>query len=277
MLEFPSGSFVLTVEVVPPRGPDAEPLLASLAPLSSLPLQAFSVATNPVARPHMSALALSSLIRGRTGKPAIPHCTPRDHNRLSLQGLLWGARALGIETVLAATGDRVSLRDRGLTSVDDLDLFGLIGMAVEAGLQVGVVLDPRPERRGLKREVERLRRKVDTGARFVVTQPVYTDGEAVELAEAANTAGVPALLGILPLRTARHAEFLHRKVAGIAVPDEVRARMAAAQDPAAIGLGLAREMLGIARDRFAGACLMPPFGHYEILAELLGRQPASGT
>jgi methylenetetrahydrofolate reductase (NADPH) len=277
MLEFPSGSFVLTVEVVPPRGPDAGPLLASLAPLATLPLQAFSVATNPVARPHMSALALSSLIQGRTGKPAILHCTPRDHNRLSLQGLLWGGRALGIETVLAATGDRVSLREKGLTSVDDLDLFALIGMAVEAGFQVGVVLDPRPERRGLKREVERLRRKVEAGARFAVTQPVYTSGEAFELAEAAAPVGVPVLLGILPLRTARHAEFLHRKVVGIVVPDEVRTRMAAAADPVGTGLELARGMLGVARERFAGACLMPPFGHYELLPELLGRSPARGT
>jgi methylenetetrahydrofolate reductase (NADPH) len=150
----------------------------------------------------------------------------------------------------------------------------LIGMAVDAGLQVGVVLDPRPERSGLKREAERLRRKVEAGARFVVTQPVYTAGDAVELAEAGHAAGVPILLGILPLRTARHAEFLHRKVAGIAVPDAVRARMAAAQDPAATGLELAREMLSVARQQFAGACLMPPFGHYEILAELLGPRPA---
>jgi homocysteine S-methyltransferase len=269
MLEFPSGSFVLTVEVVPPRGPDAGPLLASLAALVSLPFAAFSVATNPVARPHMSALALSSLIQGRTGKPAILHCTPRDHNRLSLQGLLWGARALGIETVLAASGDRVSMRDKGLTSVDDLDLFGLIDMAVRAGLQVGVVLDPRPERRSLKRERQRLRRKVEAGARFAVTQPVYTAGEAAELAAAGYAAGVPVLLGILPLRTARHAEFLHRQVAGIAVPEEIRARMAASADPAALGLELARQMLDLARERFAGACLMPPFGHYEILASLI--------
>lgn len=277
MLEFAPGSFVLTVEVVPPRGPDAGPLLASLAPLASLPIQAFSVATNPMARARMSALALSSLILGRTGKPAILHCTPRDHNRLSLQGLLWGARALGLDTVLAASGDRVSLRERGLTSVDDLDLFALIGMAVEAGFQVGVVLDPRPERRGLKRELERLKRKVEAGARFVVTQPVYTTGEALELAEAAAFAGAPALLGILPLRTARHAEFLHRKVAGISVPDEVRARMAGARDPVAAGLELARLMLDTARRNFSGACLMPPFGHYELLADLLENRPVSGT
>jgi homocysteine S-methyltransferase len=268
LLQFAPGSFVLTVEVVPPRGPDAGPLLATLAPLASLPIQAFSVATNPMARAHMSALALSSLIQGRTGKPAILHCTPRDHNRLSLQGLLWGARALGLDTLLAASGDRVSLRERGLSSVDDLDLFALIGMAVEAGFQVGVVLDPRPERRGLKRELERLKRKVKAGARFVVTQPVYTTDEALELAEAAASAGAPAL-GILPLRTARHAEFLHRKVAGISVPDEVRSLMAGARDPLAVGLELARVMLDTARRSFSGTCLMPPFGHYELLTDLL--------
>jgi homocysteine S-methyltransferase len=161
--------------------------------------------------------------------------------------------------------------------VDDLDLFALIRMAVEAGFQVGVVLDPRPERRGLKREVERLKRKVEAGARFAVTQPVYTNGEALELAEAADSAGAPLLLGILPLRTARHAEFLHRKVAGISVPEEVRSLMAGARDPVAAGLELARKMLDTASRRFSGACLMPPFGHYELLSDLLGRRPVSET
>jgi len=269
VLDFARGGFLLTVEVVPPRGPDASSLLEALRPVAPLGFQAFSVATHPVARPHMDALALCALLQRATGKPTILHCTPRDHNRLALQGLLWGARALGIRTVLVATGDRIALSEQGLTGVRDLDVFALIRLAAEAGLQVGVVLSPREGPRGLKREAERLRRKVEAGARFVVTQPVYAAGDAAELAEATQAAGVPSLLGILPLRTARHAEFLHRKVAGIAVPDAVRALMAAAQDPAATGLELAREMLDIARLRFAVACLMPPFGHYEILASLI--------
>ncbi|MGC8837893.1 MAG: methylenetetrahydrofolate reductase [Anaerolineae bacterium] len=265
-----NGTFQITVEVVPPAGPDPGPLLQALRGLHGLPFAAFSVATNPLARPRLSALALSALIQREVGCPAILHCTTRDHNRLSLQALLWGAKALGIETVLVATGDFVALGDRArTTTVRDVDVFGLVQMAREAGLQTGVVLDPRPESNGLRREVRRLRRKAEAGAQFAVTQPVYDRAGALELAEAVAGVGLPLFLGILPLRSARHAWFLHEKVAGIVVPEAVRQRMAEATDPVAEGVALAREMLRLARETFAGACLMPPFDRYEVVREVL--------
>jgi len=262
--------FTVTVEVVPPAGPDAEPILASLEPLAALSFDGFSVATNPVAKPRMSALALCTLIQQRTGRPAILHCTTRDHNRLSIQALLWGARAWGIGTVLVATGDFVALGDRArTTTVRDVDVFGLVRLAREAGLHTGVVLDPHPESDGLERAIRRLERKVEAGAQFVVTQPVYDEPSARQLADATGQMGIPAILGILPLRTARHAEFLHHKVAGIAVPQHVRQQMRHARDSVAQGVANAREMLAIARRWFAGACVMPPFDHYEILFDIL--------
>jgi methylenetetrahydrofolate reductase (NADPH) len=265
-----SRRFSISVEVVPPAGPDAEPVLAALESIGSLSFDGFSVATNPVARPHMSALALSALIQQRIGKPAILHCTTRDHNRLSVQGLLWGARALGITSVLVATGDLLGV---GLgvktTTVRDLDVYALVRMAREAGMVTGVVLDPRPESGRLSQEVRRLEKKVEAGAQFVVTQPVYDEPGAETLYTATKDLGIPVILGILPLRTARHAWFLHHKVAGIAVPEHVRERMVNAADPVAEGIAAAREMLDIARQSFAGACIMPPFDHYEILSALL--------
>jgi len=262
--------FMVTVEVVPPAGPDAAALLAALQPLAGLAFDAFSVATNPVAKPRMSALALCALLQQKTGKPAILHCTTRDHNRLSLQGMLWGARALGIETVLIATGDFIALGDRAHTTrVGDLDVFGLVRMAREAGLRTGVVFDTHPESNGPKEAVRRLAAKVAAGAQFAVTQPVYDAAAADELLVATQPLEVPIILGILPLRTARHAEFLHRSVAGIAVPPQVRNRMQRAADSVAEGAANAGEMLAIARRRFAGACLMPPFDHYEVLLDIL--------
>jgi homocysteine S-methyltransferase len=241
-----------------------------LEPLVDLAFDAFSVATNPVARPRMSAMALCALLQQKTGKPAILHCTTRDHNRLSLQGMLWGARALGIETVLIATGDFIALDDRGhTTSVRDLDVFDLVRMAREAELRTGVVFDTHPESNGLEEAVRRLASKVEAGAQFAVTQPVYDEAGADQLIEATQHLKVPIILGILPLRTPRHAEFLHRKVAGIAVPEQVRNRMQRAADPIAEGVANAGEMLAIARRRFAGACLMPPFDHYEVLVDIL--------
>lgn len=262
--------FKISVEVVPPAGSDASPILSALEAICDLPFEGFSVATNPVARPHMSALALSALIQQHTGRPARLHCTTRDHNRLSLQGLLWGARALGIGTVLAATGDRVGLGEgTRISSVHDVDVFSLVRMAREAGLSTGVVLDPRREFSRLGFEVQRLQEKVEAGAQFVVTQPVFDEQSARAVREATRDLGIPVVLGILPLRTARHAWFLHHKVAGITVPQQVQERMREAPEPTLEGIAAAREMLDIAREWFAGACIMPPFGHYEIVTALL--------
>ncbi len=265
-----ANQFMVTVEVVPPAGPDAAPLLKALEPLAGLNFNAFSVATNPVAKPRMSALALSCLLQQKTGKPAILHCTTRDHNRLGLQEMLWGARALGIETVLIATGDLIGLGDRAFTTgVHDLDVFALVRLAREAELHTGVVFDPHPESDGMEQAVEHLTRKVDAGAQFAVTQPVYDEASADQLIEATHAVNIPIIMGILPLRTPRHADFLHHKVAGIAVPLPVRRRMQRAADPVAEGVANAAEMLTVARSRFAGACLMPPFDHYEVLFDIL--------
>ena len=262
--------FTVTVEVVPPKGPDAEKVLAALSDIRHLSFAGFSVATNPVAKPRMSAMALCALIQQRVSRPATLHCTTRDHNRLSLQGMLWGARALGITSVLAATGDFVALEDRGSTStVRDVDVYGLVAMAREAGMKTGVVFDRHPEADGLQRAVKHLERKAGAGAQFAVTQPVYDEAGADLIAESVQHIDLPIIMGILPLRTLRHAVFLHERVAGIAVPRELMARMHKTTDPAAEGAANARRMVALARERFAGACVMPPFDHYEVLRQIL--------
>jgi homocysteine S-methyltransferase len=250
--------FLITVEVVPPGGPQTEPLLTTLQSLQQLPIDGFSVATNPVAKPRMSAMAFCALLQQQTGRPAILHCTTRDHNRLSLQGMLWGALAL------VALGDRATTTD-----VRDTDVCGLVTMARDSGLHTGVVLDPGPESQGLEKPVRRLERKIAAGAQFVVTQPYYDEAGLDELAAATRHIEIPVILGLLPLRTPRHAEFLHQKVAGINVPRQVRNRMNRAADPVAEGIANAREVLNLAREHFAGACLMPPFDRFEMLTHIL--------
>lgn len=265
-----NSAFTLTVEVVPPAGPDAEPLLTSLAALDGLPFHAFNVATNPVAKPRMSALALSSLIQTRTGKPTIFHCTTRDHNRLSLQSLLWGARALELESVIVTTGDFVALGDRArTTTVRDVDVFDLIAIAREAGFSPGVVFDPFSSPQGLETALRRLARKAASGAKYAITQPLYDQNTVEKIATATNSIDISLWMGILPLRTARHAEFMHENVSGIVIPEEVRRRMASAQNPLEEGIAHAGQMLALARRHFSGACLMPPFGHYEILNQIM--------
>lgn len=266
--------FVTTVEVVPPAGADPGPLLKMLAELDELPVDGFSVATNPVAKARMSAMALCSLIQQQTHRQAIMHCTIRDHNAISLQGELWGAQALGLNTVLCATGDFVALGDRARTTmVKDVNVYDLVEMARNSGFYTGVVFDTHPERKdGLGQAVRRLERKKEAGAQFAVTQPVYDRISAERLANATAHIEIPVILGILPLRTPRHAVFLHEKVAGIAVPKHVRKQMETAADPIEAGVRNARDMLDIARERFAGACIMPPFDHFEILPAILRSQ-----
>lgn len=266
----PEDGFVLSVEVVPPAGSDPQALLDRLASLAALPLSGFSIASNPVAKPRMCAMALCARIQQHTGRPGVLHCTTRDHNRLSLQSLLWGARGLGIDAALICTGDFIALGDRAATTtVRDVGVLDLISMAREAGFYTGVVFDPRPESDGWRQAAERLRQKAAAGAQFAVTQPVYDDAGVTRVLEVTRDAGVPLILGILPLRSARHAEFLHTRVAGIAVPDALRARMACAADPLQEGIANAQDMLREARRNFAGACLMPPFDHYEMLWDIL--------
>jgi methylenetetrahydrofolate reductase (NADPH) len=263
--------FVITVEVVPPGGPDPTQLFDQLSSLKSLAFDGFSVATNPVAKSRMSAMATCHLIQMRLGRPAILHVTIRDHNLIAVQGELWGAKALGLKTVMVATGDRIALADRGFVShVGDVNVCDLIVMAREAGLLTGVVFDAKPELSGgFDRAVRRLEEKAKAGAQYAVTQPVYDEAGAHAIFDALKHIGIPVILGILPLRTFRHAEFLHTKVSGIMVPDQIRARMEKAADPVAEGMSNARDMLQIARKLFKGACVMPPFDHFEVLADIL--------
>lgn len=263
-------NFIITIEVVPPENHDPSTLLDKIREIAHLPFHAFSVASNPVARPRMSAMVFSRLVQEATGKPAILHLTIRDHNRLGLFSELSGARALGLETVICVTGDPSARKSPEPASfVADVDVFQLMTMAEEAGLTTGGVLDFRPETDGLEHEIQRLEKKVEAGASFIVTQPVYDETTAGRIHERTAHLGVPVFMGILPLLSPRHARFLHDKVSGIAVPEALRNEMEAAKDPLAHGISQARDMLGLARSLFAGACIMPPFDRFEILYQIL--------
>ncbi|MDA3790875.1 MAG: methylenetetrahydrofolate reductase [Desulfobacula sp.] len=265
-----NNEFIITIEVVPPKGNDPEELVGKLTNLAGLPFHAFSVASNPVAKPRMSAMVFTHLIQKSTQKPAILHCTIRDHNRLGLQSELWGARALGIDTVIAVTGDPSASKAEEITStVGDLNVFELIGMARNSNLCTGAVLDFRPEVNGLEHEAKRLEKKVASGCQFIVTQPVYDEKTAKQIHAATRHLKVPIIMGILPLLSYKHAVFLHDKVDGIAVPKPLRQQMEKAKDPVKEGVFQARQMLELAKEMFSGACIMPPFDRFDILTDIL--------
>ena len=264
-----NNEFIITIEVVPPQGNSPETLLEKLSGLAGLPFHAFSVASNPVAKPKMSAMVFTHLIQQTTKKPAVLHCTIRDHNRLGLQSELWGAKALGIDTVIAVTGDPSASKSKTVTStVGDLNVFELISMARDSGLYTGCVLDFRPEIDGLEQEVKRLEKKVAYGSSFIVTQPIYDEKTAQRIHDSTRHLKVPVIMGILPLLSWKHAVFLHDRVDGIAVPGSLRQQMENAQDPVKEGVAQARQMLELARKMYSGACIMPPFDRFDILPDI---------
>jgi len=262
--------FIITIEVVPPQGNSGEEILTKLSNLRDLSFDGFSVASNPVAKPKMSAMVFSHLIQKKTGKPAILHCTIRDHNRLGLQSELWGAKAMGIDTVIAVTGDpSASGEDNPTEFVADLNVFELIALIKNADIYTGAVLDFRPEVNGLDHEIKRLEQKVAAGCKFVVTQPVYDEDTAKAIFSGIRHLNIPVIMGILPLLSYNHAKFLHDKVDGIAVPKFLQQQMKKSKNPINYGVSQAKEMLELAKTMFSGACIMPPFDRYEILKDIL--------
>ncbi|MCP3942333.1 MAG: homocysteine methyltransferase [Desulfobacteraceae bacterium] len=261
--------FKITLEVVPPTGHDGRTLLDKLNTISQLGFDGFSVASNPVAKPKMSAMIFCHLLQEQTGKPTILHFTVRDHNRIGLQSELWGAKALGLDTIIAVTGDpSAQNKENPTTTINDLNVFELIQMATKADLYTGAVLDYRPEVDGLANEIIRIEKKVKAGARFIVTQPVYDRKTAQRLHDAIEHIKVPIIMGILPLLSHKHASFLHDKVSGIVVPNALQRKMAISKAPITTGIEQSRQMLQLAKKLFSGACIMPPFDRFDILPEI---------
>jgi len=263
--------FVLNVEIVPPASAEARTCVEAVHPLQELGIAGFNIADSPMARPRLSPLTCAQRIERSYPQvfEFIPHINVRDRNRIALQGLLWDARSMGIQAVLAVSGDGVQYaKDPEARGVYDLHVTELLRLARQAGLTAGVVFDPRPAQ--WPAEAAKLERKMEAGSQFVITQPLYTSEEVELLAERLNHYGLPVLLGVLPLISARHARFLDERVPGISVPvGLIRAVEEAGEDAWRVGVELARRMVRMAREHFAGACIMPPFNRFDLVEPIL--------
>jgi homocysteine S-methyltransferase len=279
-----AGTFIVTVELDPPRGHNVEKLVQGAKLLRERGAEIVDINDGSLGRVRMAVLPTAVLVRDATGLEINIHFTCRDRNLMGIQAELFGAHALDVRNVLAMTGDPPRTGDYlKATAVFDVDAIGLIGMIqrMNQGLDatgksigeptafcVGAVLNPAASDPAL--EVDRFWKKVAAGARWVQTQPVF-DLEMLErfLARIGRPP-VPVVVGIMPLHSARHAEFLHNEVPGIAIADAVRGRMRDAGDKGlSAGIALAQELLAGVRQRWGGAYLMPSFGRFEVVAEVL--------
>ncbi|MCC7111400.1 MAG: methylenetetrahydrofolate reductase, partial [Deltaproteobacteria bacterium] len=216
------------------------------------------------------------------------HVCGRDRNLLGLQADLIGAHVHGLKNLLIITGDPPKVGDYpDATAVFDLDSIGLLGMARglnrgvdPAGKSIGektsfvLATGAEPAARDFDREIKRLYEKKESGAEAVLTQPVFDLATLDRFLTATRDLGLPIVLGILPLASARNAEFLHQNVPGMSIPNEVLTRMRKAGDGASAareGVAIAAEALAALRGRVQGVYIMPPFGRVELALEVLAR------
>jgi len=278
--------FAISVELSPPRGIDTGRVLAGARLLKEAGVDFANVTDSAMARMRMGVIACAALVQQQVGLEAIAHFTCRDRNVMAIQSELIGAHALGIRNVIALRGDPPRVGDNPTaTAVFDVNAVGLITILANlnrgldangapigerAGFHVGAAVNPGAA--DLDRELRLLRKKVAAGANFVVTNPIYDPSALERLREIATEVNVPILVGVLPLRSVRQADYLHNEVPGISVPPGLRERLVQAGDHAEeLGIDLAVEFLEAARGHVQGAYVIPPLGRYDLAARVVTR------
>ena len=284
-----AGQFVTTVEIVPPRGVDPSPMLAQVRELKAAGVNAVNVPDGPRAQSRMGALLSGLLIQREVGLEAVVHYACRDRNLLGMLSDLLGAAASGLNNLLIITGDPPKMGPYpDATAVFDIDSIGLtnlvsrlnlgldpggndLGSATKFVIGVGV----NPAAPDAEREMSRFGWKVDAGAEFAVTQPVFDLEQLDRFLARVEPLGVPIIAGIWPLVSLRNAEFLANEVPGVTVPEAVLTRMRRASEHGkeaalAEGVTIAREMLAAVRQRVAGVQVSAPLGRVPVALEVLG-------
>ena len=281
-----SGQFVVSVEIDPPKGVSLERIFEQVDKLmAGGRVDAIDINSGTLARVGMDAIMLAGALEAR-GVQTIPHLTTRDLNIIGLQAVLLGAWAVsGVRNILAITGDPPSLGDHPETSgVYEIDSIGLVRVLARlnqgadwagktlggaTNFTIGVALNPVAD--DLDTEIERFLAKVEAGAHFAMTQPLFDpDHWHSFLRRIGGKTPVPVLAGVWPLTSYKQALRLNHEVPGILVPDSVLKELEAAGNSARdAGFSLARRMLQWARSELAGAYLIPPFKRYEEVMELL--------
>jgi homocysteine S-methyltransferase len=281
--------FVIAVEMDPPRGLSTHKLIAGASLLQEAGADVINVADSPMARMRMSAWAVCEVVQRQVGVETTLHFPTRGRNLLRVQGDLLAAHALGLRNIFVVMGDPTAIGDYP-EAMDNYDLvpsglIKLIKQGFNAGVDhsgtsigqptsffVGAALNLKPA--DVEQEMKNLRRKVQAGADFFLTQPIYRseDGPAFLEQYAARYGPLerPVLAGILPLVSLKHANFLHHEVPGIFIPEEARQRMEAAGENASReGVNLAIELIEGVKSWAAGIYLMPQFSRYDLVAEIV--------
>jgi methionine synthase I (cobalamin-dependent)/5,10-methylenetetrahydrofolate reductase len=279
------GEFVTMVEIVPPKGTDISKEVEGARFLKSVGVDAVNIPDSPRASARMSNQALSLLIQRDVGIEAILHYTCRDRNVLGIQSDLLGAAAVGIRNLICITGDPPKMGNYpDATAVFDVDAIGLVNIVhnLNRGLDLGsnpigagtgfvIGVGANPGLTDLDEEVRRFEYKVQAGAEYAVTQPVFDMRLLENFVKRIEQFRIPVVAGIWPLLSVRNAEFMKNELR-VSVPDSILDRMARAQTPEAArseGVAIAREMLIAVRQTVQGAQISAPMGKYNLAVDVL--------
>ena len=286
------GKFVVSVEMLPPRGHDLAKTLAGAAQLKDAGIDAVNIPDGPRATARMSPMAMAVGLERSVGIETIIHYCCRDRNLLGMQSDLLGAHALGLRNVLIITGDPPKLGDYpDATAVFDVDSIGLTNMVarLNRGMDVGgnAIGEPtafyngcgvNPGAPDLDREIARFEWKIDAGAAYCITQPVFEIEALLRFLGRIAHVRVPVIAGLWPLASFRNAEFMNNEVPGVSVPASILERMRAAdtkEKARAEGIAIARESLAVLLDHVQGVQISAPFGRIATALEVADAIPSA--
>jgi homocysteine S-methyltransferase len=284
-----AGEFVTSVEIVPPRGVDATRTLTEVGALRRAGVDAVNVPDGPRAQSRMSAVLISILIQQQVGIEAVTHYCCRDRNLLGMLSDLLGASAMGLRNLLLITGDPPKMGPYpDATAVFDIDAIGLTNLAFRlnhgldpGGNEIGeptkfvLGVGVNPAAVDPEHELHRFEWKVEAGAEYAITQPVFDVAQLARFLGTVQHLHIPVVAGIWPLVSVRNAEFLANEVPGVTVPEAVIQRMRRASERSkehavAEGIAIAREMLDQVRADVQGAQVSAPFGKVDLALQVFG-------
>jgi homocysteine S-methyltransferase len=268
----------------PPDGPDQTSIVDAALKLRDAGVTRVSISDNCLAEARSDALTTSGIVSRATGLDVTLHLTCRDRNRLAIQSTLIGAQAVGIKSLLCLTGAPISMcQETNTSGVFDLNSIGLVRLVSEynsrrrgsdrrTSFEIGVAVNPNV--RNLDGQVDKLRRKVDAGAMFALTQPLFSAHRAERFRDALDQLGVeiPVYIGLLPLTSTQNAEFVHNEVPGIYVPDEVREslhRYERVSDQRAVMTELMQQLIEAVYPAFSSFFMIAPRNNVELILPLL--------
>jgi homocysteine S-methyltransferase len=281
------GEMVTSVEIVPPRGVDASKMLSDVGALKRAGVDAVNVPDGPRAQSRMGAMMTSLLIEQQVGIETVTHYCCRDRNLLGMLSDLLGASAIGLRNILLITGDPPKMGPYpDATAVFDIDAIGLTNLVnnLNHGLDpggnpigaptryaIGVGVNPAAVDPAL--ELKRFEYKVEAGAEYAITQPVFDVAQLERFLGEIAHVRIPIIAGIWPLVSVRNAEFLANEVPGVVVPESVITRMRRANEKSkehavAEGIAIAREMLSCVKSAVQGVQVSAPFGKVELALEV---------